>query len=127
MRALLAAAMGLATFSPLALVLVPVPKASSQVRRELRLTPRSEAIALSVAPGVALELLGVGLAWHGGKVPHFPSDMLVSACPPPGGQVRFTIRAVPLTSDGVGADAGALVRRRVECVGGHARLLCRIP
>ena len=52
MRALLAAAMGLATFSPLALVLVPVPKASSQVRSQLRLTPRSEAIALTVAPGV---------------------------------------------------------------------------
>src|SRR5699024_8160902 len=51
-RALLAAATGLATFSPLALVLVPVPKESSQVRRELRLTPRSEAIALTVAPGV---------------------------------------------------------------------------
>ena len=37
---------------------------------------------------VTLEPLGVGLAWHGGKVPHFPSEMLVSACPPPGGQVR---------------------------------------
>lgn len=51
-RALLAAAIGLATFSPLALVVVPVPKASSQVRSQLRLTPRSEAIALTVAPGV---------------------------------------------------------------------------
>ena len=66
------AAMRLATFSPLALVLVRVPKASRQLRSELRLTP---------------EPLGVGLAWHGGKVPHFPSEMLVSACPPPGGQV----------------------------------------
>ena len=46
------AAMRLATFSPLALVLVPVPKASSQLRSELRFTPRSEAIALIVAPGV---------------------------------------------------------------------------
>lgn len=41
---------------------------------------------------VMLEPLGVGLAWHGGKVPHFPSDMLVSACPPPGGQVLEYMR-----------------------------------
>lgn len=33
------AAMRLATFSPLALVLVRVPKASRQLRSELRLTP----------------------------------------------------------------------------------------
>src|SRR5699024_12213898 len=37
---------------------------------------------------VTLELLGVGLAWHGGKVPHFPSVMLVPACPPPRGQLQ---------------------------------------
>ena len=81
MRSLLAAAIGLASLSPLALVVVPVPTASSQVRRELRLTPRSEAIglaslsplALIVAPGVdsyydtsvTRELLGVGIAWRG--------------------------------------------------------------
>ncbi len=38
----------------------------------------------------------------------------------------FTIRALPLTGGG-GADAGVLVRCRVECVGGHARLPCHVP
>src|SRR5699024_10270023 len=41
---------------------------------------------------VTLELLGVGLAWHGGTITHFPSVMLVSACPPPGGQVPPFLR-----------------------------------
>lgn len=39
----------------------------------------------------------------------------------------FTIRALPLTGGGVGADARVLVRRRVECVGGHARLPSHVP
>ena len=39
----------------------------------------------------------------------------------------FTIRALPLTGGGVGADAGVLVCCRVECVGGHARLPCHVP
>lgn len=39
----------------------------------------------------------------------------------------FTIRALPLTGGGVGADTGLLVRRRVECVGGHARLPGHVP
>ena len=94
-RVLLDAVIGLGTFSPLVLVLVPVPKASSQVHRQLRLTPRSVAMALSIAPGLTRITrlpsrlnCSVCLAWHGGKVPHFPSEMLVSACPPPGDQVR---------------------------------------
>lgn len=39
----------------------------------------------------------------------------------------FSFRALPLTGGGVGADAGVVVRRRVECVGDHARLPCHVP
>lgn len=98
------AAMRLATFSPLALVLVRVPKASRQLRSELRLTP---------------EPLGVGLAWHGGKVPHFPSDMLVSACPPPGGQV-LSRKVRVLTVNTVGLPVRAIrCVVAVGCLGGN--------
>ncbi|MER0075769.1 hypothetical protein ABRP94_09795, partial [Corynebacterium sp. KPL3739] len=48
--------------------------------------------------------------WHGGKVPHFPSEMLVSRCPPSGGQVQLDGMQVPEGASNASFTAGPFSR-----------------